>query len=407
MNTSQLNVITNPPQDNRRMRLLLCSAVFLLVSGTGIIAPLLAPYASSMGISAYAIGFLFSGFYIVRLIIGTPVGFFSEKYGSRKTLIVSLIVYPFVSLSYFFANDVLSLLSARLLHGIASAMMLPMAMAYMGNISLRGKEGYYIGILNTVILTAGAFGPVVGGFIAQYWGIRIAFSCLFFLSLISLMIAIFLPRDHSPQDILESEEIKKKEHVVKLRLNRNIVVLALFNIIIAIFDIFIISFFPLYTLKMQLSAPILGGLIAANSLIMAGLQIPFGRLVDRKSKRISILVSVVGMCLSLLLTPLITGFSVWVGFFFFISTTAISSALCMAGVSALSVETGKQEGMGRIMGFLGSASSFGMVIGPMLSAFLIDHVSYESIFYVTAAIWFLTGIIFVSTTRGIRHYHRT
>lgn len=76
MNTSQLNAVSDPPQDTRRMQLLLCSAVFLLVSGTGIIAPLLAPYASTLGISAYAIGFLFSGFYIVRLIIGTPVGFF-------------------------------------------------------------------------------------------------------------------------------------------------------------------------------------------------------------------------------------------------------------------------------------------------------------------------------------------
>ncbi|ELY6080526.1 hypothetical protein SNO29_003918, partial [Cronobacter sakazakii] len=76
MNTSQLNAASDTLRDTRRMQILLCSAVFLLVSGTGIIAPLLAPYASSMGISAYAIGFLFSGFYVVRLIIGTPVGFF-------------------------------------------------------------------------------------------------------------------------------------------------------------------------------------------------------------------------------------------------------------------------------------------------------------------------------------------
>ncbi|ELY6080579.1 MFS transporter, partial [Cronobacter sakazakii] len=329
-----------------------------------------------------------------------------EKFGSRKTLIISLIVYPFVSLSYFFASDAASLLCARLLHGVASAMMLPMAMAYMGNISLRGKEGYYIGILNTVILSAGAFGPVVGGFIAQYWGIRTAFSCLFFLSLTSLLVVILLPRENPPQNDLPRSPVKEEKPAVRPRLNCDIVVLALFNIVIAVFDIFIISFFPLYALKMQLSASALGVLIAVNSLIMAGLQIPFGRLVDRCSRRISIVVSVTGMSISLVLTPLITGLSVWAGLFFFVGATAVSAALCVAGVSALSVETGKRQGMGRTMGFLGSASSFGMVIGPMLNAFLVDRVSYESIFYVTAAMWLFTGVIFVSATRGFTHdYH--
>lgn len=83
--------------------------------------------------------------------------------------------------------------------------------------------------------------------------------------------------------------------------------------------------------------------------------------------------------------------------------TAVSVALCMAGVSALSVETGKKNGMGRTMGFLGSASSFGMVIGPMLNAFLVERVSYESIFYVTAAMWLLTGVFFVCVTRGSQY----
>ncbi|GKW07619.1 MFS transporter [Pectobacterium carotovorum] len=406
MNTSPLNAVSEPIRDNRRMQFLLCTAVFLLVSGTGIIAPLLAPYAGAMGISTYAIGFLFSGFYIVRLIIGTPVGYFSEKYGARATLIVSLVVYPFVSLMYFFAGDAVSLLGARLLHGIASAMMLPMAMAYMGNISLRGKEGYYIGILNAVILSAGAFGPLAGGFIAQYWDFRAAFSCLFFLSLISLLVVILLPRENPAQNTPRNSTTPDNVRQKRVTLTRGVVVLALFNIVIAVFDIFIISFFPLYALKMNLSASVLGTLIAVNSLIMAGLQIPFGRLVDQYSKRTCILTSVVCMSSCLLLTPVISGYAAWVGLCFFVCTTAISVALCMAGVSALSVETGKKNGMGRIMGFLGSASSFGMMIGPMLNAFLVERVSYDSIFYVTAAMWLLTGAVFVYVTRGSNHDHQ-
>lgn len=403
MNTSPLNAVNESTRDNPRMQLLLCTAVFLLVSGTGIIAPLLAPYAGTLGISTYAIGFLFSGFYIVRLIIGTPVGFFSEKYGARTTLIVSLVVYPFVSLSYFFAGDAVTLLGARLLHGIASAMMLPMAMAYMGNISLRGKEGYYIGILNTVILSAGAFGPIAGGFIAQYWGFRAAFSCLFFLSLISLLVVIILPRENHADDtsLRSAKDDSKKE--ASFTLTRGVIVLALFNVVIAVFDIFIISFFPLYALKMSLSPSVLGTLIAINSLIMAGLQIPFGRLVDRHSRRICIFISFISMSVSLVLTPIISGYAAWAGLCFFVCMTAVSVALCMAGVSALSVETGKKNGMGRTMGFLGSASSFGMVIGPMLNAFLVERVSYESIFYVTAAMWLLTGVFFVCVTRGSQY----
>jgi len=61
-------------------------AVFLLVTGTGIVAPLIGPYAHSLGAGGFWIGLLFSGFYIVRLLVGTPVGRLADHQGPKRVL---------------------------------------------------------------------------------------------------------------------------------------------------------------------------------------------------------------------------------------------------------------------------------------------------------------------------------
>lgn len=65
---------------------LVCIAVFILVIGTGIVAPLLTPYAQTLGATGVEVGLLFSGFYSVRILMGTYIGKLADKKGPKAIL---------------------------------------------------------------------------------------------------------------------------------------------------------------------------------------------------------------------------------------------------------------------------------------------------------------------------------
>ena len=135
--------------------------------------------------------------YVVRLLFGTPIGRLSQKKGAKTILTYSLMLYPFIAVAYWISWNIPSLIAARLFHGIASAMMLPMAMAYIGEISPIGQEGRYMGIYNTILFVASASGPLAGGLIYDKFGIRHAFLTLFLLALSSVIIILAFTRSDS------------------------------------------------------------------------------------------------------------------------------------------------------------------------------------------------------------------
>ena len=180
--------------DRKKGLIIVSIAVFVLVVGTGIVAPLLTPYAKTFdGVTGINIGLLFSGFYCVRILAGPYIGVLADKKGAKAIIRYSLILYPIIGILYVVANSYWILILARLVHGLASAMMLPMVMTYIGTISPEGEESRYMSIYNTVIYLANGVSPAVGSGIANFYGYKIAFSSLLILSVIAFCIINFLP----------------------------------------------------------------------------------------------------------------------------------------------------------------------------------------------------------------------
>lgn len=373
----------------KKNTILLCLSVFLLVVGTGVVAPLLAPFAKDIGATGIWVGMLYSGFYMVRLVIGTPIGRLSDTKGPKAILTYSLLLYPLIGLSYALASNFASLLGARLLHGVASAMMLPMAMAYMAEISPRGREGKYMGIYNTLIFIANGAGPLLGGYLAANYGTQQAFFSLCILSVCSLMIIFLLPS--SRKTTLDHENASSHAQnasppKVKVWNNRGVLALAVINVIVAVLSIFMVSFFTLYADSRHLNEFAIGFLIALNNIVIGASQLPLGWMVDRYNKVKLVIISA-------LLTVVILSLFPWVHALWSIALLMIlvglSSAVTLASSSALSAVIGRTSGMGVTMGFLGSATSLGMVIGPLLSGLLVDLYQIEITFYFSALLWAL------------------
>ena len=87
--------------------------------GFGIIIPLLPFYATTFGASPVTIGLLFASFSVSQLIASPLLGAWSDRWGRRPVLILSLIgtVVSFVLLAV--ANSLAVLFAARIVDGLS------------------------------------------------------------------------------------------------------------------------------------------------------------------------------------------------------------------------------------------------------------------------------------------------
>lgn len=370
---------------------LVCLAVFTLVIGTGIVAPLLTPYAQTLNATGIEVGLLFSGFYVVRILTGSYIGRLADKKGAKEILRYSLILYPFIGLMYAFSANYTMLLCARLLHGLASAMMLPMVMTYIGYITPVGKEAKYMGIYNTVLFIANAIGPMAGGLISSNYGYRIAFSSLLFLSVIALIIVCMLPANkiENKNDVSEDKcEVEEKISVWK---NGKLLSLSAINIIDSILSVFIVTFYALYLGDKGIDIAFIGLLVTVNNAIVGIAQIPIAKIVDKFNKESLIFISGILTIVAVASLKFTTSKMLIVFIFVILGLT---SAIILSASSALSTILGRHEGMGQVMGFLGTATSLGAVIGPLVLGALNDYINIESTFIFLLISWVVGMIMF-------------
>ena len=117
--------------------------------------------------------------------------------------------------------------------------------------------------------------------------------------------------------------------------------------------------------------------MATYMLVNSLVQVPFGRMADRYSKRLLIIVS--GYLASFAFVTILFAAGFW-GLLLISGFTGIMGALAGPALTALAVGEGKQGGMGAMMGVLNMALSVGMMLGPVVAGLLSDIVGLRPLF---------------------------
>ena len=178
----------------KRTFLILALSVFSAMLGTGIIAPLMPIYAEELGATGIWIGVILGAYSFSRALLMPFVGRFSDQRGRKIVLSIGLLFFAVMSLGYIWVGSVIQLTIVRLVHGVGSAMIIPVAKAYVGDLAPKGKEGTWMGYYNTSFFAGFGLGPLIGGFFTEQFGITYAFAAMGALSLLSfLSVALFLP----------------------------------------------------------------------------------------------------------------------------------------------------------------------------------------------------------------------
>jgi multidrug resistance protein len=160
--------------------------------GIGIIEPFMAIYAESLGANGFFIGLIFGSFTLSRALFTPLIGRLSDFKGRKNLLLVGLAGYTILSFFYAAAHTTTSLIVIRFFHGLASAMVLPIAMAYIGDISPKNQEGKYLGTFTIAFFLGLASGPIIGGALYDIWHMNAAFYTMGIISFLSLLFLIFM-----------------------------------------------------------------------------------------------------------------------------------------------------------------------------------------------------------------------
>jgi len=372
---------------------ILALSIFSSMLGVGIIAPLLPLYAENLGATGVWLGIIFAGFSISRAIFMPIIGRLSDRYGRKSFLVTGLLVYSVISLGYIWAGDVYQLTLVRLIQGVAAGMIIPVAQAYIGDISPEGEEGTWMGYFNTAFFTGFGVGPLMGGALTDHFGMDTAFYSMGGLNLLAFLVAIFLLPGIKQREMHAATGLSFKE------MGASGVVKGLFSyrLSFALGRAAFSCFLPIFAVAyMGLSPTLIGVLLATNIVLMSLLQLYSGGIADRFNRRTLVVLGSLISFSFLALVPLLHNFWQLLGLCAF---GALGGAISMPAASALTVNEGRKFGMGTTMAMFAMAMSIGMAIGPILGGVIADYLDVNSVFYFGAAMGLVGTSLFMWFTK--------
>ncbi len=370
-------------------------AVFLAMLGVGIISPLLPLYAKKLGAGGFAIGLIFGLFSLSRSVVMPFYGRLSDLVGRKVFIVAGLAAYALTSLGYVYAQGVVSLSLVRLFHGLASAAILPIVMAFVGDITPRGAEGRSMGLFSTAFFAGFGAGPIIGGVISDHFGIGAAFYTMGGLVLLGLLFVLFFVRE--PE---KKAEVTKRYPFREIYSSPVLRSIFIYRFVGAIGRSSVFAFLPIFAVsRLSLSASSIGLVLSAVILTTSVLQTPFGMLGDRMSKSSLIIGAGILSALSLAIIPLSGSLGLLVGI---ICVQGLSGAMAVPSLTALAVGEGRKIGMGSVMGVFSFAMSVGQFLGPLIAGLMMDMGSEDAPFTFAGGAVLVGTVLFILGMRQCR-----
>jgi len=379
----------------RKVFPILALCVFSATLGIGIISPLLPLYISSMGATGVGLGIIMASYHISNSVAVPIVGRQSDRRGRKVFLAAGLLIYSITSVGYIFAGNVVLLSVVRLFQGIAGAMVLPIAIAYLGDLSPEGEEGKWMGYANAAFFSGFGFGPFIGGVVTENFGQNPAFFILIGLNLIAFFIAFFFLPEVSSRKT--SEEEGPRLSFKEMTSNSMVKGLFSFRMAQALGRGGIGTFLPIYAAMIGISTSLIGMLLTVNILSVTLLSPVGGMIADRFNRRTITIISSILFAAVLAVIPYANGF---VSLLLILLVQGLTAAVSMPAATALVVEEGRTYGMGSTMSVFFVAMGVGIATGPIISGGIHDSIGINWVFYFGAIMGAVGAVLFSWFTRG-------
>jgi len=111
-----------------------------------------------------------SGYFLVLAAAMLPAGLLGDRYGHKKVLLVSLVLFGVGSAGCAYSRSTGEFMAARVLVGLAGAGLIVMALSVLTVLFSKGERPKAVGIISAATFVAFPIGPILGGWLlTNYW----------------------------------------------------------------------------------------------------------------------------------------------------------------------------------------------------------------------------------------------
>jgi MFS family permease len=279
--------------------------------------------------------------------------------------------------------------------GIGSAMVVPIAFSYVGELAPYGHEGRYMGLFNIAMVAGFGVGPMLGGVIHDGLGMGATFISMAALSFAGFLIIIFLLPAHTsrtgndpePEDITSEKVSVSFFSILRDTTMRSIFILQL---VVGLLFGTILAFIGIWMTEQIGSTVAQVGIILSIRSIMNGIfAYPSGWLADHLNRVVLVSLGIGALVICTFSIPWLSSFLLLVVLFVIMG---IFESMAVPSISAITVEKGRTMGMGSVMGLFNMAMSLGLFTGSMAGGVIEDNLGTAAVFR-GAAILALAGVV--------------
>jgi len=171
MSASKVNPVEQPATIRQILAPLVAIIIGLfmvILDGTAmnvVIPGLVDEFNSSFSVVQWTV----TGYALAQAAIIPLAGWLSDRFGAKNIFLISVALFTIGSLLCALATSVEQLILYRVLQGLGGGMVMPIAMAFTYRLSPPGKVGAVMGMMGVPILLAPAAGPVLAGWLVDYY----------------------------------------------------------------------------------------------------------------------------------------------------------------------------------------------------------------------------------------------
>ncbi len=354
----------------------------ITVMGVSSISPAFPVIQEAFGISKPTVGLLIVVFTLPGVLFTPVLGVLADRFGRKKILVPSLLLFGIAGSACFFARDFNLLLTLRFLQGIGAASLGSLNVTIIGDLyskrQLATAMGYNASVLNIAVPAY----LIIGGAMAS-----LAWYYPFALSIIAVPVGILVltslksPEPKNQQDFKQYlssafQSIKNKQ------------VLGLFSLTLFTFVILFGTYLTYFSLllggeKFHASPLLIGVITSSMGLTTAATSSQLGTLTERFSEKTLIKVAFVIYAVTLLVIPFVH--TIWL---FLVPTVifGIAHGVNLPSIQTLLAKLAPIEYRAAFMSLNGMVLRLGQTLGPLVMGAIFLIGGFEGTFFVSAGL---------------------
>jgi MFS family permease len=383
-----------------RSFMLICTVgIFSFISYNMVRMPALSLFAESLGASPERIGLIVSVSTLTGVLLKLPSGALSDIYGRRFLLRIGVVAFGLPPFLYPFITNLDALTALRFLHGFATAIFAPSALATVAEL-YRERRGAALGTYTACTQSGSLLGPFLGGYLIHAAGFSTAFTaagifgCIGMVLFYSLHLDVSVPQSKEHGTAVVLSEMWKGFAVVAK--NTKVLITSVTDAAKMIANGALMAFLPLYGLSAGLNAGEVGLLFTVQAFTSFFSKPIMGRVSDQIGRQPLIILGLFICAGTFVCIPHVSMFPVLLllsaGFGF-------GEAVVSSSSSALVADSSEFKTLGAGMGMQGTIMDIGHASGPLLAGLLIANLSYPMAFAVIAGMQLIAAAVFWVTMK--------